>query len=1598
MLRSWLLGGCCLAFSSLITDGRDHGATSRPAQKTGVSLVLGGPLVALNGTIGAHIQLSAPAPVGGTLVTLGSSNPLIATPGVPNILIPEGLSTSNPFSINGVSLGSTLLTADAPGCPQATAMIATTSQYISLGTGFAVVPGQTAGLPVSLSIPAPTGGVTIALSVTPPGVVGVQPIIFIPEGSQTPIANPQVTGIMTGSAEITAQAMGFAPDTRSVTVATNVMSFSPTPLSIATGLDQLVLINLQVAAPPGGLAINLSTIDTLVATAPASAFVTPGSNSIAVLITGVAAGTTTLAAAASGLPTAYVTINVITPIITIAAATIGDDLQAIVTGSLTAPAPPGNLVVTLTSLDVNQLLLATTSSAAGSPSIQVTVPAGSTTIPQFFAHALTDTGATQIQASAPGYSQAVGTGAITFAPSGFVITTPSSISTSVGSPSTNFNVRSARLTGGFAFSTIQAVRGGYSVVVSVGTLQPLVGFIANSPLVFTGGVSSVAAEFTPVGAGSTTIVVAPPTDFDTPTSLTSIPATVSSQAIALANATIGNGLQVALTGSLSVPAPAGNLLVTLTSDDPTRLLLSTTPTGAGAASINVTVPAGSTALPTWYAQALMPSGTPNVTASAPAYGNGIATMTLANAGFVIWSPSAISISVGAPPASIQVRSGRLDGDGDFVTTQAVRGGTSVQVDVLSSNVGVGTLSPSPLIFPGGTSTLTTEMTPVASGTTTIGFPLLAAPGFVVPTSMTSIEAAVFDQVITVSPGSIGKDLQILGAASLSAAAPAGNLQVTLTSSDVQVLLLSTSEFAPGTSSITVQVNAGSTSLPNFWVHALSDVGSAMITASAPGYANGVGNFDLFPSGFRIHSPSANFTTSTFSATTDIVLRPARLNPATLAPVTNQRLRGGISVLVPLSSSDPNVGSIGVAPVTHNGGDLSSTAQFNPLTAGTTVVAIGAVAGFSNASANTSLTATVTAPALSLGTSPLDLGVDLQVQRTLSLASAPPNPVTVTVTVLDPSVLVVSGSATSSGSNLQTFPNVNGTTAGILYLQGLSLGSTTVRAQAPGYSDAVITVAVRPSGFAWFNVAAVDTTFASAPTSLQLRSYALNPVTLTLGASQALRGGASVSLNSMSSQPLVGSLAPVSLTISGGTLTSTLNFQPFAAGLTNLNLLPPAGFWTPSSGNSILATVRSPNILLADANVGRNLQLARAITVEAAPTMPTTFRVQVDNPNVVTVSSSPVAVGTGQTSLTISSGTTVGTIYLQGRNLGSTTVSVYARGYEAVRSEVTVDPAGFAFTSTTAINTSTLSSPTTLSIRGYRLNPTTLNIADQQSVRAGLTAPVFVQSTSPAVATLADNPTRIEGGSLTATMSLTPTAAGTTTLAVSTPPGFSTPSNSVTRTCTVTAPTITASNLTLGRDLQASLSASLQAAPPAPLDVTYTISDPGIAIVSLTSTAVGSFSVLQTGVTTTSLSTVTVQGIAVGTTQLTVSASGYQSVIATITVNPSGFVISTPTSITTTAAAANTNVTVRPARLDPVTLNFVANQNLRAGITANVSISSGNSSVGTMVTSPLSFAGGTGPLTSAFDPAAVGMTVISITQPPGWSIPSNLQSISATVNP
>ena len=93
------------------------------------------------------------------------------------------------------------------------------------------------------------------------------------------------------------------------------------------------------------------------------------------------------------------------------------------------------------------------------------------------------------------------------------------------------------------------------------------------------------------------------------------------------------------------------------------------------------------------------------------------------------------------------------------------------------------------------------------------------------------------------PGTARERICKAGTVQIGQAAPAGGLNVTLTSSNPAALLISPAANVAGSASITVTIPAGS-NIGSYYLQALTDTGTASYTAHATNYTDKTSTFSL----------------------------------------------------------------------------------------------------------------------------------------------------------------------------------------------------------------------------------------------------------------------------------------------------------------------------------------------------------------------------------------------------------------------------------------------------------------------------------------------------------------------------------------------------------------------------------------------------------------------------------------------------------------------------------------------------------------------------------------------------------------------------------
>lgn len=1148
------------------TSGTLQSATSNAFNITPppITITLPSALVGIASTLTGSFTLGAPAPSGGAVVSLTSSTPANVTISPASVTVAAGQTTGS-FTYTGVAAGPSTLSASATNYQTGTATATGTAAQVSLGVIPAVAPGQTVSLALSLATPAPAGGTTVSFTIANPNIATVTSSVFVPAGLQTPTANPQVSGVLIGSTTVTATAPGYAPATRTVNV-TVTATVSPAASNINLSTSTNTRLNISAPAPAGGITFTLSSDTPTIATVAPSVTVIQGATSVAIPITGVLAGSTTIRADSPGITEATGTVNV-SSIISGGSVTTGFDLENTI--SITLPvAPPNPVTVTVTTNNPAVATISNSASVAGQTTI-VFPNVTSTFVGTVYVQGQS-IGSTTLSISAPGYT--TGSTAVTVDPTGFAYSSASGFTTTTFSNPTAQAVYTAVLapgTGTVLTLGLQLNPGSPNVNLPITSSLPSVGTV-TSPLVYTAGSGSQNLLFQPVGAGTSNLTLGtPPTGFNTPTQFQQIVATVNIPAIVVSPATTGVNLQTPLTITLPV-APPTPVTVTVSvppgAAAPTAATISNSQTVVGGFTLTFTN-VSTTTVGTIYVQGQL-TGSTTLTVSAPGYTNGTSTLSVLPSGFIYDGVSTLNTTTFSAPTAEAIYTAALTPN---LTAQIIGLALNpavgpVTVTLNNSVPAVGTVTPTSVVFNTGDSNKLYSFQPTSAGSTNI---TLGTPsGFSTPSQYQQLTATVTAPQITVSNLTTGVHLQNTLSITLPVAPPSP-VTVTVTSGTPASATLSNSQTVAGVTTVTFS-NVTSTFVGTLYVQGQS-LGTSTLTVSAPGYTSGTGTATVQQSGF-LYDGVTTLNTTTFSAPTVEFVYTSVLNANLAAQIIGLPVNPGSPITVPLTDSAPTIGTITPTSVVFNAGNASQQFSFQPVSAGSTNITIGTPAGFSTPSQYQQLAVTVTAPQITVGNP--TTGLNLEVPLSITLPVAPPNPIAVTVTTNGPAIATLSNSATVAGGSTLVFSNVTSTFVGTIYVQGQSVNSTTITVSAPGYSNGNGTVTVDPSGFA-FASGNFTTTATSAPTALTIYAASLNPGSLTVlqFGLQLNPGIGNISVPVVSATPSVGTITVSPVVFAPGTSSVNTSFQPVASGSSVISVQTPTGFSTPSQNAQVTGTVQ-----------------------------------------------------------------------------------------------------------------------------------------------------------------------------------------------------------------------------------------------------------------------------------------------------------------------------------------------------------------------------------------------------------------------------------------
>jgi hypothetical protein len=1172
--------GCALQ----ATSSGLQSATSTPFNVTlpAINMTVQSTLVGIASTLNGSFTLAQPAPSGGLVVSLTSSSSNV-TIAPASVTLTAG-QTTGAFTYTGVTAGAATLSASAPNYQTGTVQATATAAQVSLGTIPSVAPGQMTSLALSLPEAAPPGGTTVTFTIGNSSIATVTSSVTVPAGHFTASINPQVTGVLIGTTTVTASAPGFAPAVRTVNV-TVTATFNPQTTNINLITSTNTVLDISAPAPAGGIKFTLSSDNPAIATVPASVTVTLGATDVQVPITGVSSGTTTIRADSPGITEATGTVNIVSTIVVPNTVT-GVKMEQYAYISLpVAPSVP--TTVTVTSLNPAVATLSKTDTAVGTASITFT-DVTSTGVGYIYVQGQTQ-GTAMMTVAAAGYT--TGTGTNTVDPSGFIFNpyNGSFTTTTYSAPNSGtVNTTVFDATSGAYMGYGYELNPGLSPInVPLSSSNPAVGTITN-PAVLTSGSTGVNVTFQPLSPGTSNLKVGtPPAPFSVPNYYQTVVATVVQPQIAVMNVTTGVNLQNSTYIYLPEPPPSGvSVTVSVPSSGQSIVAISSSPTTVGGTSVTF---AGVTSTSGMYVYLQgLSVGTTTLTVSAPGYASGAINVTVDPSGFIInYYQGNFSTQTNSGTTTLGIYTAVLNPSGSGSPLSASLEGVAlspgvspVTVQVTSSNTSVGTLTPTSVVFNPGDTNQTTAFQPVGAGTTTIA--VTTPDGYSTSTDYESLVATVsvpnFAILFNGGGTTTGVNLEASGDYVYLTTAPTSPISVTVTSSDPTKATISTSPTAVGTTSVTF-ANVTTTSVGSVYLQG-KGLGTATLTASATGYTSATNMVTVDASGFGYYpyvGTNYSFTTTTFSQPTGLTYGTFVLDPTSFAFI-NYGLPlnpGAAPVSLDLASSSSSVGTIASPLVfTANVGQLS--ANFQPVSAGTTSITNNTPAGYSTPAQYQSIAATVTAPVISV--SNVETGINLENSLSINLPQTPPNPVTVTVTSNGPAIATISNSGTVMGGTTLTFTNVTSTNVGTIYVQGQSIGSTIITVSAPGYTNGTGNVTVDQSGFSfYYDSSSFSTTTTSTPTTLYVCPSSLTPGTLTVinPNLQVNPGIGTVNVPVVSSDLLVGTITTSSLAFTGGDGYLTTSFQPLAPGTTNITAstpTTPAGFSAPSNYNQITATV------------------------------------------------------------------------------------------------------------------------------------------------------------------------------------------------------------------------------------------------------------------------------------------------------------------------------------------------------------------------------------------------------------------------------------------
>jgi hypothetical protein len=640
--------------------------------------------------------------------------------------------------------------------------------------------------------------------------------------------------------------------------------------------------------------------------------------------------------------------------------------------------------------------------------------------------------------------------------------------------------------------------------------------------------------------------------------------------------------------------------------------------------------------------------------------------------------------------------------------------------------------------------------------------------------------------ITVSSANIGLNMQMPITITLS---PAPTVAVTLTissGSPGSVLLGSNSD--AGSATLTPTLSVGTTSVGTY-AKAFANSGTVTITASAPGYANGTGTITLANGGFVIAASNGigGSLTTYQKASSALTIYPARLDSQGVF-VESQPVRGGLTVIVPLSSSPTTVGTVSPSSVTFNGGDPSQTATFTASSTNTGNASIvvsqpsGYVPAFTNPSTGATINVTVLPSGL-IAPAAVTVGKNLQTTATVGINAAASSPVLVTLTSSDSRLQFASSPTGASSTTLNVTIPQNQATSSDFYIRGYdSSGTISYTISANGYGQVSSTVQLGPSGFLIHTPAGFGSNFSMGlgGSDAELDIYtALYNTTGSPVARQSLAGDQSVTANLTSIPSTVGDVTSHQVTLTGGSSYASTFFHAASTGTAGVTASA-VGY----QSNSVQATVQAStvNININGLVIGNFLEGQATLTLSAPAPSGGLAVTLTSNSSLLRLSKNATDAGAASIVVIVPQGATAATYYVYSQgSTGTATYSASAPGYASTGDDtVTFAPSGIVLYPK---DSSSLSVGGTSGFYVYTAQLSTdgsNSPVTPQSLAGSATLNVSLTNSNPAAGTLNGSSAgtvsiAISPGTNNSIVTFAATASGSSTISVTQPNGWTLPS-------------------------------------------------------------------------------------------------------------------------------------------------------------------------------------------------------------------------------